>query len=80
MEEYYQRQLDCLCGQVRPLSEEAKEASVCHWDGIAKPLNGLGRFETILTQIAGIQRTENSLSTARQLSCSARTTGLWKRA
>lgn len=59
MEEYYQRQLDCLCGQVRPLSEEAKEASVCHWDGIAKPLNGLGRFETILTQIAGIQRTEN---------------------
>lgn len=59
MEEYYQRQLDCLCGQVRPLSEEAKEASVCHWDGIAKPLNGLGRFETILTQIVGIQRTEN---------------------
>lgn len=59
MEAYYQKQLDCLCGQVRPLSVEAMEAAVRHWDGIAKPLNGLGRFEAILTQIAGIQRTEN---------------------
>lgn len=58
MEEYYQKQLDCLCAQVRPLSEEAIEAAGRHWDGIAKPLNGLGRFEEILKQIAGIQRTE----------------------
>ena len=25
-----------------------------HWDGIAKPLNGLGQFEKIITKIAGL--------------------------
>lgn len=26
-----------------------------HWDGIAKPLHGLGMFEDMIVQIAGIQ-------------------------
>lgn len=26
-----------------------------HWDGIAKPLHGLGMFEYMIVQIAGIQ-------------------------
>lgn len=28
-----------------------------HWNGIAKPLHGLGLMEEIITQIAGIQNT-----------------------
>ena len=28
-----------------------------HWDSLAKPLDGLGRFEEMIVQLAGIQRT-----------------------
>lgn len=34
-------------------------ASQAHWDGIAKPLRGLGRLEELITKIAGIQNREN---------------------
>lgn len=55
MEEYYRRQLDCLCRQVKPVDQAAVEAARRHWDGIAKPLNGLGLFEEMIARIAGIQ-------------------------
>ncbi|MBQ2865281.1 MAG: nicotinate-nucleotide--dimethylbenzimidazole phosphoribosyltransferase [Clostridia bacterium] len=37
---------------------KAKAAAQAHWDSIAKPLNGLGRLETVVTKIAAL--TENS--------------------
>lgn len=55
MEEYYGQQIACLCKGVKPANQAAMEAAVRHWDGIAKPLNGLGRFEKMITKIAGIQ-------------------------
>lgn len=59
MEQYYRQQLESLCRGVRPLDEAACGAAQRHWDGIAKPINGLGRFEQMLVKIAGIQGTEN---------------------
>jgi len=56
MEQYYRNQLECLCRAVRPLDVQAMEASRQHWDGIAKPLNGLGILEELLVKVAGIQQ------------------------
>ena len=59
MEQYLEEQLHCLCRSVRAADERAVEAAKRHWNGIAKPLHGLGRFEDLLTKVAGIQNTEN---------------------
>ena len=59
MEGYYQRQLTCLLKSIRPLDTESVESARCRWDGIAKPLNGMGRFEEMISKIAGIQGTED---------------------
>lgn len=56
MEQYYRNQLTCLCRAVQPLDGQAMEASRQHWDGIAKPLNGLGTLEDLLVKVAGIQQ------------------------
>lgn len=47
---------ECL-EQIRPLDEEACLACEKRWDSIAKPLKSLGKLESNLIQIAGIQRT-----------------------
>lgn len=39
---------------IEPLYSEAMKEAKNHWDGIAKPLDGLGRFEEFVCQIAGI--------------------------
>ena len=39
----------------RPADRQAAEACRRHWDSLAKPLDGLGRFEEILVRLAGIQ-------------------------
>lgn len=44
---------------MRAADDRAVEAAKHHWDGIAKPLHGLGRFEDLLTKVAGIQNTED---------------------
>lgn len=54
MEEYYRQQLECLCKNVRPADKGAMEASRTRWDGIAKPIGGLGLLEEMVTKIAGI--------------------------
>ena len=36
------------------LNEQAMEEAQQHWDHIAKPLDGLGRFENMIVQIAGM--------------------------
>lgn len=59
METYLKEQLDCLLEKVRPLCRPAMEAGKRHWDGIAKPLEGLGTLEEIIIQIAGIQGSED---------------------
>jgi nicotinate-nucleotide--dimethylbenzimidazole phosphoribosyltransferase len=40
--------------QIKPADEGAKQASKAHWDGIAKPLDGLGRLEQAVTKIAAL--------------------------
>ena len=57
MEQYLEKQLHCLCRSVRAADERAVDAAKRHWNGIAKPLYGLGRFEDLLTKVAGIQNT-----------------------
>lgn len=42
---------------IQPLDMEAMEAARRRWNGVAKPLNSLGRFEALVTQVAGITRT-----------------------
>ena len=59
MEEYYGRQLDCLCGSVRQADKKAMDAARRRLDGIAKPIGGLGRFEDLLIKIAGIRGAED---------------------
>ena len=59
MEQYLEKQLHCLCRSVRAADERAVDAARRHWNGIAKPLYGLGRFEDLLTKVAGIQNTED---------------------
>ncbi|MBO7275264.1 MAG: nicotinate-nucleotide--dimethylbenzimidazole phosphoribosyltransferase, partial [Clostridia bacterium] len=40
--------------QIKPADESAMRASKAHWDGIAKPLDGLGRLEQAVTKIAAL--------------------------
>lgn len=47
---------ECL-NLIQPLDREACLACEKRWDSIAKPLKSLGKMETNLIQIAGIQRT-----------------------
>jgi len=42
---------------ITPLCDESMQASMAKWDGVAKPLGSLGRFEEMVTRIAGIQGT-----------------------
>ena len=58
METYYRQQLACLCKNICPADQAAMDAAHRHWDGIAKPLEGLGQFEKMIMKIAGIQKTE----------------------
>lgn len=43
--------------EIKPLDQAAMKACEARWDSIAKPLKSLGKIETSLIQIAGIQRT-----------------------
>ena len=40
--------------QIPPVSEEARNRSQSHWDGIAKPLHGLGQLEVQVSRIAAL--------------------------
>lgn len=42
---------------VKPLSEDARQASHDRWNHVAKPLKSLGRFEQMISDIAAIQGT-----------------------
>ncbi len=54
MEEYYKNQLKVLCARVRSGDADAMERARAHWNGIAKPLDGLGKMEDLIVKIAGI--------------------------
>lgn len=43
--------------EIKPIDKNAMAACEKRWDSIAKPLKSLGKIETNLIQIAGIQRT-----------------------
>lgn len=40
-------------GKIAPADEDARRAAREHWDKLAKPVDGLGRFEEIVVDIAG---------------------------
>lgn len=44
--------------QIQPVDQQAGRSCEKRWDSIAKPLKSLGKLESSLIQIAGIQRTE----------------------
>ena len=44
--------------QITEPDRECEARAEKHWMQLAKPLSGLGKFETMVTQIAGIQRTD----------------------
>lgn len=58
METYYREQLKVLLGQIRGLDGTAMNRAQARWDGIAKPLDGLGEFERMFVRVAGIQGNE----------------------
>lgn len=45
--------------QIQPVSLTHKAYCQRHWDGVAKPLGGLGRLEACICQIGAIQRRED---------------------
>ena len=59
MEMYDREWLRERLRQVRQPEEHVIRSSQRHWDGIAKPLRGLGRLEELITKIAGIQGKED---------------------
>lgn len=44
---------------IAPQDTAAAARSKAHWDGVAKPLNGLGKLETAIERIAGLTGDEN---------------------
>ena len=46
--------LEAVRRAIPRVSEKARAASKAHWDSIAKPLNGLGELETLVTRIAAL--------------------------
>lgn len=44
---------------IAPQNKAATARAKAHWDGVAKPLNGLGKLETAVVRIAGVTGDEN---------------------
>lgn len=44
--------------QLHPINKQIEKKIKQNWDRVAKPLNGLGRFETMIARIGAIQGTE----------------------
>lgn len=60
--------VDELCKlKIDPLHREAMEQAQERLDGIAKPLDGLGQFERLLVQMAGIQGTADVQASPRAI-------------
>ena len=53
-----EKQIRDTIDRILPPDRTAMEQASFRWDSIAKPLHSLGRFEEMITQIAGIQRTD----------------------
>ena len=44
---------------LEPVDRSFHEAVLRHWDSLAKPLDALGQYETIIARIGGILRETN---------------------
>ena len=44
---------------IAPQNKAAMARAKAHWDGVAKPLDGLGKLETAVVRIAGVTGDEN---------------------
>ena len=58
--------LDRLIADIAPADEEAAHAAREHWDGLAKPLDGLGMLEDAVCRIAAA-RGDRRVSVARRM-------------
>ena len=47
-------ELQELIRQIQPVDLQAQAACLRHWDMIAKPLNSLGKLETMLARAAAV--------------------------
>ena len=45
--------------RIAPQDTAAMARAKAHWDGVAKPLNGLGKLETAVVRVAGVTGDEN---------------------
>ena len=54
----YEKRLMEKIRELRQVDAVAREACRQRWDRLAKPLDGLGKFEEMIIQLAGIQRTD----------------------
>ncbi len=53
---YDQREvLESYIQKIEPINQKVCEEARAHWDSIAKPLRSLGKLETMIIQLAGIQ-------------------------
>ena len=49
---------EALNKKILPPDAQAEKAAWAHWDGIAKPLRGLGRLEEAIVRIAALTGSE----------------------
>ncbi len=67
MEKVERNDIELCKLEIKPLSAPAMEQARARLDAIAKPLDGLGQFEKMIVQIAGIQGTANNRSERRAI-------------
>ncbi len=67
---------ELLALKIKPINKKIEKEVKAIWDGIAKPLDGLGEFELLLARIGGIlESTDLNLQKRQSLLC-VRTTEL----
>lgn len=71
---------EALNKKILPPDAQAEKAAWAHWDGIAKPLRGLGRLEEAIVRIAALTGSEEVELGKRAVLVLVPTTAWWRRA
>lgn len=59
MKDHFESSINKIIREIQPANEQIRKQAEIYWDSIAKPLNSLGKMETMIERIAGIQGTLN---------------------
>lgn len=62
-----QKQLDSLLARIEPADEQAAQAARDCWDGLAKPLDGLGMLEDMVCRLAAVRGLHNETADKRMV-------------